>query len=288
MRYLHFAIINLVVLSLFSMSGELLAEDRTFGFQVFTERPSLIAGTSPLEIVLRNLTTRSLVRRRESGAGASFQLDLAASIQIDDSTGIVSVTLDKNAEFEPGHRVQANDVFDSLRKCAEFAVLKVASAVGTASDQGIFADTIQLQLQQSLVGIDTVPTEVLFHQLSKCPVFDSASLQIFGDDLGYGTNIVSAGSFLPSDFRPGRMLRLRSKSGGERKLVNSDLVLKEYENEQSTLSALRIGNIQAYFARDVLSIEAAVKDDPTLSFQQCQDFVIVSRKSLGIDCDLQL
>ncbi|MBN8551252.1 MAG: hypothetical protein J0M12_18210, partial [Deltaproteobacteria bacterium] len=127
-------------------------------------------------------------------------------------------------------------------------------------------------------------------EISRCPILARRASQIFGRDLGEGTNVVSAGEYAFLDLKAGREISLRRLRSGASHTITAGaevLSLRSFKDSSAALAALRAGTIDAFLTQDQPVIERAKKDE-TLLAQQCPIYTVILRKGLKIACPDQI
>ncbi len=223
---------------------------------------------------------------REASSASGIGLRVADRIEISPDGKIWRLRISPLARFTNGAVVTAGDVRYSLSRCSGAGMLPGVRSllVEPASDTGTDG-TSWLRLETEGNGSRPLGDRLL-PALGRCPIVERSSSEVFGADLGNGSNLVSCGEYGLSELKAGRELsmrrlptvRARAQAGG------ADLVtVRGFAEADGGLAALRAGTIDALVTAEGDIISRAKKDE-TLFALQCPIYTIVHRKGLQIDC----
>lgn len=253
----------------------------SLGVPEFPERLNLLDASSPLGAYVKAATTTPLIK-----GGAPLRLEIADNVSVSADSKEWSFHISSLARFSDGRAPTPQDVEYSIRRCVEAGALvgvkDVRLEVGT--------DRRRSKEQWVRVALTSDSQAGSFPQrLAQCPVLDRSSSVLFGSQLGYGSNFIAVGDYQLADFKLGREYTLQRSplefSSQSRRLRNApqSIVFRSFKEDESALTALRVGTIDAFLAKDENVIRKAVLDE-TLSTFRCSQYTQVVRKGLRISC----
>lgn len=239
------------------------------------------ASSDTAAMLVRASVGGTLVRDRGEGQLPRFGLELAQALQI--APGSVRVRIGRGLRFSNHRELVEDDVVFSLALCSRYhpdSHLKGVELKEATSD----ADA---GLPPS-VDINFALTDVtsMLEFIANCPIVESQSARLFGDDFARGTNYVSAGAYKLKGFSEGRSITLtRSPLFSARAAGPMEIVLVVVPDWERGLSSLRGGDFDALFPPDsATDLIARAAADETLNVSRCTGKTLVSRRGLQLNC----
>lgn len=251
-------------------TARVLAEDPfRLGLPQFEQDLNLLSSEQAPARIMRPLITSSLVKRGPGGV----ILDLAQEISFGSSGREALVALRSEASFSNHKPVTLDDLQYSLDRCKDHDGMLARSSV-----------ELSHEMNRLVIRYDEGSGPRVLDDLSKCPVVERKSMDIFGQFAGLGSNVVGAGDFSLTDFAAGHSYRLSrrlSRQGG----VN-EIELRGVSPEQG-IAALRVGGLDILFVEDD-RIVSKVEADPLLKTSYCLGLRVIFRRSLKFRCDTSI
>lgn len=287
MSYFRVAVCVLLLKS-FAFVGLVQAEDITLGFPAFSKNLNIVHSDHPLARFVSQAVSRGLIQRIEPGQSERFRLDVSDSFRVSADYREWMFRLPQGLRFSNGMEVGPSDVQGSLQECKTQGELRGVEELSLAKEArslgGREEAWIALRLSPA-AATEGTKRENFLADLEHCRIFQERLRRIFGDDFGYGTNIVSLGRYRIIGFNRGKEYRLQRRAlrGGERTGVEK-LALRGFQDARHGLTALRLGTIDAFFTKDKAVLERA-KDDETLKIASCLSYFLISRGSLVYRCE---
>jgi len=121
--------------------------------------------------------------------------------------------------------------------------------------------------------------------LAGCPIIEEGSSRVFAEELGKGTNLVSAGGYHLLTFVSQRRLVFeRVRFSHDEKQGPDTVELLAFAEPARALTALRGGDLDAMITDDMQVIEKADLDK-TLRLRPCGGSTLVARRRLKFSCE---
>lgn len=272
------------------------AQGLAIGVPYYSESDTLIYSDHPVSMLLRSGVTESLVSAKVLSEGETnvdihndhlfgYSLLLAEQVEISESREKLFIQVDTRAQFSNGSRISGADVIFSLEKCGSNSIIDSALKVIRGKGVESFSQNKNwITIQAKSTGPLNIP--VLLEQLAACPIIERRSSLLFGEELGAGTNLVGSGYYLLFDFIPGKELILKPVSS--QNIAGSKLIaLRRVRSEARAMSALRVGNLDAFLSHNQWVVVEAEKDE-TLLTSKCSIYYVVFRRGLVFQCPRQL
>ncbi|MBX7143195.1 MAG: hypothetical protein K1X79_01970 [Oligoflexia bacterium] len=274
----------LIAASVFWAAPAIALDSVTLGVPEFPERLSILESRSAIAEYVRAATTSALVQ-----AGQPVKFELADGMSVSSDYKEWAFHIAPSAKFYNGRTVLPADVEFSLRRCQQNGLLGEVSSTRSESRKSRSLGSEQWVVVS--LGSNADP-HIFPDRLAKCPIVERASSSLFGAQLGFGSNYVAVGDYSIVDFRVGHEYTLQRSpldSSLRSKRLRSaplNLVFRGFRDEESALTALRVGTIDAFLSVQEGIISKAEKDE-TLSIRKCSQYTQVLRRGLSINCPEQ-
>ncbi len=255
------------------------AETITLGVRDIPKDLNVVTSDHPAAQLLRGGLTAPLTSLTEDG---QLTLVLADSIRLNASHNTWSLRVRFGARFGNGEAIRAEDVVYSLQECMNRGFLKGATRVSPRTEQitpALREEWVDLEVNQDVAR--EMPGEV-----AQCPILSARLAKLFGKDLGFGTNVPSAGPYELQSMKAGRQYELRRvlrERGVDRGGGAESVVVRGFQDPQHGLIALREGTVDALFGPDEKSLALAQRDE-TLVIGSCIGQVVLHRKGFQLPC----
>ena len=277
------------LLALLLPFGVVKAEQLSIGFTEFGRGVHYLNDDSALARFVRLATLGQLVESSQViGGQPEFLLQLSDSVRSDMRHGRWSFRLKNGIQFSSGRTLHLRDALYSLKRCQQQGVLSANLRFTPRLEPHVMSNGRNIERQwldvSFPVGFVRDDFQALNQRIGKCPILEWASSELFGAELGAGTNLVSAGPFVLQEFKPGNSITLtRNNYFHGRRAALDGLRLRAIQSASQGLSALRLGTVAALFTNDVMLISRAHADE-TLEVDSCLGFTVVYRRSLNLVC----
>ena len=235
--------------------------------------------SDPASNLARNLATAALTRRSLEPNSVKFHLSLCSSLSVSADGSSVFLKVRDDARFVNANAVSLRDIEYSLTRCQKEGTLVGLLGVGRPEDEvRFFGNWVEIRTAVNA-------SNQLLQALSECPILEEASSRVFGDELGHGTNLVSAGGYHLLTFNSEkRVVFERVRFSSEEKQGPGTVELVAFSDPARALSALRGGELDAMVTSDAQVIEKA-DADATLRLESCGQETLVARRRLKFSCD---
>ena len=254
----------------------------TLGVPEFPRDINVLTSAEPAAFLMRAGVVGTLFNTDADGAGDVF-LGLADSYSQSTSDGrrLWSFRIRPGSFFSDGNLVTAEDVVYSLDRCRRAGSLNQILAVRKKSPQRP-AQHGQYWIEVE-EGLDSsVPAGRLLANLTSCAIVERSSAEVFGVDLGFGSNLVSSAPYYIAGINSNNEYLL--KGARESRIARGrSVIIRGFRDPQHGLTALRTGTIDALFTEDGQVLEKAAKDE-TLLLGKCSVYMVVRRKGLELPC----
>ena len=255
------------------------AEPLGIGFPAFDEHASIISSNELLPSFVRRAVTAPLATA--SPENNNFESSsLSDMMTVSPDYSVWSYRLRVGARFGNGSPVTSEDILYSIKKCVKQGTLPALSGIESRSAEEDMEHWIDLRVAQSSVE----EARIFPKKMEACPILERKTSLVFGQLLGNGSNLVSAGPYIISTFIPGRKYILdrmrrdpRDRSGAE------EFELRSFESPEQGLAALRVGTIVAFATSDEATISRG-KGDETLAVEECDGYSVVLRRGAQMSC----
>ena len=259
------------------------ADELRFGFPVFPSNLDILNSDHPAAQFLRTALTAGLTRREPLSSGRSYMLRFADDLRVSADYSMWSFHLIKKASFSNGRQILAEDVKYSVERCKRSGMFGTLIKAVPRSVKRFYdepAEWVDFYFPPGVM--EASPPDAFPLELAECPLLDSRLGEVFGQEFGLGVNLVSAGEYVFSGFKPARSFELvRSK---RRDLAGPDtLELRAFLSMRQALTALRSGTVDGFFTQDGEILGLAAEDE-TLRVNSCLDWQLVSRSGLKVEC----
>lgn len=258
----------------------------TIGVPDMPKTLNILNSNHPGAEIVRRATTGSLVQRAGDARVTTMGLSVADAFRAEPERATWLFRVSPLARFSNTRPVTAEDVAFSVNRCRAQGMLPTIASVSRGSG------SLELDSAQDWVTFALEPSALKTEQsasieaLSRCPILEHESSEIFSGDLGTGANFVSCGKFAISEVKLGREISLSRKRGSSMRVEISpleNLTLRGFSDPQAALSALRAGTVDAFFNMNP-EVTAKARVDETLAAIDCAPYVVIHRKGLLISC----
>ena len=257
-----------------------IAEAVKIGVPSFESGTDLLLSSHPVAYVLRRA---AFVPIAERGSGNRARLAATDLMQVSADFATWSFRMRPGLRFNNDTLVMVSDLVFSLERCRN---LEGWQAIRTVTGRQV---KIQSELREQWVDIvaDVPPAErgTFPTLLRQCPIVEQSSGELFGEDLGKGSDFVGNGRFELVGFKAGRELLLqRSRSELAGREGADKLEIVAIDNPERIIAALRLGNLDAYVGKRE-TVAALGAPDETLVPEVCQDgYAMLKRRGLTLQC----
>jgi len=279
--------LGIAVLLNLCFAGASAAQSITVGFPEWPAGMNWLDESEIAAQFVRRAVTDTLVQAADMSE-KGFRLSLADSLEYRPALGSWLLRLRKGALFWNLEPLRLEDVLFSLERCRGQGTLKGVKTIRGHNKEpipGLIEQWVRIEWDGSL---SSEQSSALPLMLADCPILEASSAEIFGPDLGLGTNVVSLGSFRVSGFSAGReFVLVRAGPPFSQKEAVESIVLRGFKDSNQALTALRSGTVDAFFTNTFEVLEKAKKDE-TLQVSRCSIYMIVHRKGFNISCNPRL
>jgi hypothetical protein len=247
------------------------AEDLSIGFYQVPQDFNILETNHPLAKILKAGLCKNSISIDNTNNDFSYELNLFSKINFQDLFWEFSIPND--LRFADGYKVTTTDFIWSLNRCQKLnQISNVKSISKDFNDQFKF-----------LIHFNSEPdSKSTITEIASCPILRKETAEIFGEDLGFGSNLVCLGDYKLSVFKKNIEYQL-SKIVKSEKSANS-VLLKEVINDEEGLRLLRSGKLLLYFNQNEEILEK-VNADTTLKSGECLGFKWVARHDLNFSCE---
>ena len=182
-----------------------LAESVSIGVPDFPKDLEYLDSRHPLALIARSAVLAPMIEVSPAGT-TSLRLRLAAQMVTSADHRTLSLLVQREAHFQNGRSVSAEDIAYALGRCREKGRLPgvVEISVRTPPSTARASLLTPVQSWVDLRGMaDAAQVKTLLAALAQCPIFEKKSAQLFGVDFGHGTNLVGSGPFRLREYRSG-------------------------------------------------------------------------------------
>jgi len=256
----------------------------TLGVPEFREDLNVLNSQDPAAMYVFKAVAGRLIS--PGGKSGPIKLGIIDSLKVGNDMLQWSMRIGTN-RFPSGAAILGPDVLFSLARClrnGKLPHIKGASSERKLNATGVTEEWVILHAQpdfDSKTLAQYVPSE-----LANCPILNKFTSELFGEALGWGTNLVSAGEYYISDFRAGREFILdRSPTVANSRVQPAipRITIRAFRESGAALEALRVGTIDSFLTKDI-EVLAKVEKDETLLLKQCSSYTQVFRKGLSLEC----
>ncbi|MBX7136609.1 MAG: hypothetical protein K1X83_01405 [Oligoflexia bacterium] len=257
----------------------------SLGVERFDLTANLLSGDSGVGWVASGGLLAGLTRKTTNGAQSTgFALSLSDSMTVKPSEMRWSFRLRSDRTFPNGNPVRAEDLKFSLERCQKMGKLALVKQIELRSSS---TSSDATEWWVDLTAAPGLPLSRLSSELpaslAGCPTLEHSSAVRFGKDLGEGTNFVSAGPFAVTRFKKNELELSRLASPGFNVGPSEIITVRGFDSAERSLSALRLGTIDALFTRDQAVASRAVGDETLLS-SNCSGYIVLQRRGLKFNC----
>lgn len=240
---------------------------------------NILDKSDQIALIARNIGTIALTRVSQEPNSAKFHLSLCSSLNVSADGATVFLRIKDDARFINANPVSFRDIEYSLARCQREGSLARLKSVSRPKDEARYSGNwVEL-------GTEVGGSNQLLLALARCPILEESSSRLFGDELGVGTNLVSANGYHLLTFASGKRLVFeRVRFSNEEKLGPQQVELLAYNDSQRALSSLRGGELDAFITDDLEVVEKADVDS-TLRTEICGTKTLVARRRLNFSCD---
>lgn len=265
------------------------AETVTVGFVDLPKELNFIDGTRISEQFLRSSVTLSLIRAispmTPAQLNATSGLEAAQSMHVSRDLKNWVFVLATGLNFQNGNPVQEEDVLFSIARChhvGSFGGLNItAKRRSNSLSQARGSVTLQIKVKDSSAKLEY---DTVVDAITRCPIVEKESSQVFGRELGKGTNIVAAGPYVIERFVRGKEYNLRRwYQPGESRLGAETLHVRGFDKPDQALTALRAGTVDGVIMARAQTPPSAL-GDPTLVSKTCSYGEVLFRVGLNFEC----
>lgn len=286
---------GLAVAAIFLLAGALPQEAHadsaiSIGVPPLPRDFNVLTADHPGATIARRALVGTLRDNVAGGTSESMALSVANSARISPDSRRWEFRVSPLARFSNGRVVTAEDVRYSLQRCHHLGLLQGVKDISVQKGAVHPDDGAQWVVLTRSDASGPRSDRTLLLALGDCPILEKSSTEVFGSDVGLGSNIVSCGDFVISEIKLGREITLNRRNGLRARTEMagpSVLTLRGFQEEEGALTALRAGTIDAFLSRDE-GVIARAKKDETLFARECPIYTVVHRKGLGINCPDQL
>lgn len=259
-------------------------EDAEIGVPPFPQDLNLERSDHPAAILIRDLSTDSLVRLAADSA-ASMDLILSDSFNVNSDFSIWRFRIRKGVTFHAGRELTPEDVSFSLNRCAQMKALPALSARSFFDPKTEPSDTTawtEIALKEPLLLSERTK---FVSKLSACRITPADETKLFEADWGKGDNFIGSGPYQLISFKAGTSYTLVKNSHYfDLKPSFSTIKIRAIPDPSHGLTALRLGTIVALVSNDEKVNELARKDE-TLLIHKCPIGSVIARRSLRFNCN---
>ena len=279
---------------LISLGNRLHAETLTVGVPEIPKDIRVLDSKDVYADLARSAVMSGLTKLSETSARLSFQLDEADNLQVSPDYKTWSFHIRKSARFNNGEALGVHDVLYSLQRCVSHKILP--AGLTAKGREGLEEETVAGWIDMDVFTIlPSATPEGLARfarefpaQLSHCPLLAEQVARDFEKDFGLGTNFVAAGRFEIVSFQRGKALSLRSSQRYFDEREGGRMIeIRAFGSETHALTALQVGTVDVFFAKDAMVISQAERD-ATLQTAQCREWTMISRQGLDFPCEPRL
>lgn len=268
-----------IIIIISSLNSE--AQSIAIGGPYISPESTLLESKNPLCRLVSESLCKPLVFHKSNAPGPDIthQFALIDSLKSESRGSLWKLRLDSKAIFSNGSLISANDVLWSLAKCQDSGGLTEIESITWEKKRPLS----NYQRWIVLTGKKQLSLEDLTNSLSRCPIFHKKSSEIFGQDLGIGTNLLCSGDFKISNYRAGKVYTLQRHNTEEIEQNFNEVEIRGIKDGEEGLSLVRSGTLALAFVADQDIIKKTQSDD-TLKSGQCQGYDWISRKNINFDC----